>query len=106
MRKKLTRQINSDCEKLRRFALHLFASGYLQRWPPKKGHGGRIYTIDKTDGKQSSRHSVCCLSPTIANNGFIVYTGRFLHFIQPDRRRKCIGMKKTWLKISRSSSAI
>ena len=28
----LTRQINTDCKKLRRFALQLFASGYLRRY--------------------------------------------------------------------------
>ena len=28
----LTRQINADCQKLRRFALHLLAPGYLQRY--------------------------------------------------------------------------
>jgi len=28
----ITRQINSDCQKLRRFALQLLASGYLQRY--------------------------------------------------------------------------
>ena len=29
---RLTRQINSDCQKLRRFALHLSAAGYLRRY--------------------------------------------------------------------------
>lgn len=35
--KYLTRQINSDCQTLRRFAIQHLATGYLQCWGKKKG---------------------------------------------------------------------
>ncbi len=56
-------RVNSDCQKLRRFAMQLLAAGYAKRWEEANGKGNNRYCPLASEHYMADIYPVC---PSVA----------------------------------------